>query len=285
MSAAVMRRICGVTCAISGTRSIHISPICAEQVMVDGLSLNYQVAGDGTKVALCLPGALGTIESDFAPQLKNLPNHGIKVVCWDPPGYGKSRPPPRNYTMDFLRNDATIAANMMKNLGYNKYSLLGWSDGGISAMMLAATFPQHVERMVLWGSNAYVAEEDVKIYNGIRDVNKWSERMRAPLEAVYGKEYFKAAWEGWVDILTKIFKEKDGDLCREDLAKISCPTLIVHGAKDPMVPLYHPHYLRDNIKNSQLIMMENGKHNIHLRFAEEFNKIISEFLHKDSSLA
>lgn len=56
----------------------------------------------------------GTIENDFAPQLKSLPKHEIKVVCWDPPGFGKSRPPPRNYTIDFLRKDAMVAANMMK---------------------------------------------------------------------------------------------------------------------------------------------------------------------------
>lgn len=88
-------------------------------------------------------------------------------------------------------------------------------------------------------------------YLELRDVSSWSERMRVPLEAEYGKEYFKAAWEGWIDITEKIFKENDGDLCRADLAKISCPTLILHGAKDPLVPLFHPYYLRDNIKNSQ----------------------------------
>lgn len=79
----------------------------------------------------------------------------------------------------------------------------------------------------------------------------WSERMRAPLEAVYGREYFEATWKDWYDILIKIYEENDGDLCRADLAKISCPTLILHGAKDSMVPQFHAHYLKDNIKNSK----------------------------------
>lgn len=72
--------------------------------------------------------------------------------------------------------------------------------------------------------------------------------MRAPLEAMYGREYFKATWEGWVDAYVKIYKEEDGDLCRGDLEKILCPTLIVHGKKDPIVPGQHAEYLRKNIK-------------------------------------
>lgn len=51
-----------------------------------------------------------------------------------------------------------------QTLGYDKYSLLGWSDGGITSLMMAATFPQHVERMVVWGSNAYVSEEEIEIF-------------------------------------------------------------------------------------------------------------------------
>lgn len=72
--------------------------------------------------------------------------------------------------------------------------------------------------------------------------------MRAPLEAMYGAEYFRATWEGWVDAFTRIYETQNGDLCRGDLVKISCPTLIIHGRKDPMVPAMHAEYLHENIK-------------------------------------
>lgn len=52
-----------------------------------------------------------------------------------------------------------------QNLGYEKYSLLGWSDGGITSMILAAAFPRHIEKMVIWGANAFVTEEDVEAYD------------------------------------------------------------------------------------------------------------------------
>jgi len=73
-----------------------------------------------------------------------------------------------------------------KSLGHSKYSLLGWSSGGITAMILAAAHPQRVHRMVVWGANATVTAEDVKLYEAIRDTSKWSPKMREPLE---GKAY------------------------------------------------------------------------------------------------
>ncbi|XP_064079067.1 valacyclovir hydrolase-like [Macrobrachium nipponense] len=259
-------------------RSIHTSLRAYAELMVNGKMLHYEVVGKGDKVALCLPGALGTIQSDFGPQLTGLSHEQLKLVAWDPPGYGKSRPPPRQYKLDFLNRDCDLAASLMKNLGYCKYSLLGWSDGGITAMMIAAAYPENVEKMVIWGANAYIHEGDLKMYEAIRDIEKWSPRMRAPLEATYGKEYFKAAWEGWVDVFTAIYKEKGGDLCKSDLAKITCPTLIIHGAKDPMVGQDHADYIHENIANSRLIVMEEGKHNLHLRYANDFNAMVMDFL-------
>ncbi|KAG0710748.1 Valacyclovir hydrolase [Chionoecetes opilio] len=272
------RKSASISCKLISSRRIHLSKMSASQVMVDGFQLNYEKAGAGSKVALCLPGALGSIKSDFGPQLSSLPGKDLTIVCWDPPGYGQSRPPPRKFSNDFLRQDARLAAQMMKNLGYDKYALLGWSDGGITALIMAAAFPQQISECVLWGANAYMTEKDIKIYKNIRDVSQWSERMRAPLEAMYGKEYFKDTWESWVDAYVKIYEEENGNLCRDCLDKITCSTLIIHGKKDPVVPIEHADYLHNNIKASKLVVIEDGKHNVHLRYAEEFNKIVAEFL-------
>ena len=65
---------------------------------------------------------------------------------------------------------------------------------------------------------------------------------------------------------------------QELLAQIKCPTLIIHGDKDPMVGDEHPHYLLQNIANSKLINVTEGKHNLHLKYAEEFNKRAKYFL-------
>ncbi|CAG9832708.1 unnamed protein product [Diabrotica balteata] len=132
------------------------------KIDVDGQTINYLKVGNGPKTVLCFPGALGTIWSDFKPQLENLDRDKFTIVAWDPPGYGYSRPPNRNFGINFYRDDAICAEKFMNKLGINKYSLLGWSDGGISSMILSAKYPEKVEKLVCWGSNAYIVAEEVK---------------------------------------------------------------------------------------------------------------------------
>lgn len=55
----------------------------------------------------------------------------------------------------------------MKTLGYNKFSLVGWSDGGITSLILAAEYPENVEKMVITGANAYIAPEEIQIYESM----------------------------------------------------------------------------------------------------------------------
>lgn len=130
----------------------------------------------------------------------------------------------------------------------DKYSLLGWSDGGITALIAASKAVNSVEKLVVWGSNAYVTAKDIELYEKIRDVQKWSPRMKQPFVELYGETYFSETWSAWVDGFQKILKENEGDICRDALSKIDAPTLILHGAQDPLVPMEHPVYLHKNIK-------------------------------------
>ena len=47
---------------------------------------------------------------------------------------------------------------------------MGWSDGGITGMILAAQ-NKTVQKLVVWGANAYVNDNDVKLYKGIIILN------------------------------------------------------------------------------------------------------------------
>lgn len=79
--------------------------------------------------------------------------------------------------------------------------------------------------------------------------------MSEPLIAMYGKQGFQEIWSGWCDAL-KTIQENGGNICKELLADIKCPTFIIHGDKDAMVAPEHHQYLLKNIKNSR-----QGKHN------------------------
>lgn len=91
------------------------------------------------------------------------------------------------------------------------------------------------------------------LFTGVRNIDSWSERMRAPMISVYGEGYFRSTWASWVDAMVSIYEKNNGDICKNALPNIKCPTLIVHGAKDVMVHKNHPQFLADNIENSKLV--------------------------------
>ena len=76
------------------------------------------------------------------------------------------------------------------------------------------------------------------------------------------------------------FSERAGDICVGDLADISAETLVIHGMKDVMVAEEHVHHLAENIKNSEKVIWQEGKHNLHLKYSKEFNRMIQDFIIK-----
>ncbi|KAB1261131.1 Valacyclovir hydrolase [Camelus dromedarius] len=281
------------------------SSVTSAKVAVNGVHLHYLRTGEGEHAVLLLPGmlglealtaalvccvvcdmfmivdaslGLGSGETDFGPQLKNLNKQLFTVVAWDPRGYGHSRPPDRDFPVEFFERDAKDAVDLMKTLQFKKVSLLGWSDGGITALIAAAKYPSYINKVVVWGANAYVTDEDKAIYEGIRDVSKWSERTRKPLEALYGINYFARTCEKWVDGINQFKRLPGGNICRHLLPLVQCPTLVVHGERDPLVPRSHADFIHQHVRGSRLHLMPEGKHNLHLRFADEFNKLAENFL-------
>ncbi|XP_023390410.1 valacyclovir hydrolase isoform X2 [Pteropus vampyrus] len=265
----------------AGTRAALGTSVTSAKVAVNGVHLHYQQTGEGEHAVLLLPGMLGlegSGETDFQPQIKNLNKKLFTVVAFDPRGYGHSRPPDRDFPVDFFERDAKDAVDLMKTLKFKKVSLLGWSDGGITALIAAAKHPSYIHKMVIWGANAYVTEEDEVIYQSIRDVSKWSEKIRKPLETLYGYDYLAKTCEKWVDGINQFKHLPDGNICRHLLPLVQCPTLIVHGEKDQLVPRFHADFIHEHVKGSRLHLMPGGKHNLHIRFANEFNKLAEDFL-------
>lgn len=91
-----------------------------EKIKVNDCVINYVKVGTGAHHAMFLPGALGTIWTEGKPQVEGFDREKFTLVAWDPPGYGKSRPPEKKFTTDFYEKDAESAYEFMKvdNAGY-----------------------------------------------------------------------------------------------------------------------------------------------------------------------
>ena len=94
----------------------------------------------------------------------------------------------------------------MAALGHERYGVMGWSDGAISAVMLAAEKSAHVERLVIFGGNAYLTAEDIEAFEDTRDVEaSWSKRMKETHIPTYGDD-LQRMWGSAVDAWAGIFK-------------------------------------------------------------------------------
>lgn len=271
--------------------ALKLHQYCAGKLNVNGVPLFYEKAGDGSHPLLCIPGALGTTKTDFEPQLEYFgrKDSTFTVVAFDPRGQGLSRPPERLFQtrpIHYLKQDAIDGHILMEKLNFPRYSVLGWSDGGVTGIHLSAAHPESVRNLVLWGANAYISSVDIELFLLTKDVSNWSKSMRKNMEAVYG-EKLQDLWTRWVDSACEVYDHCDqessdlgGDLCVKEVGMVGCPSLILHGDKDPLVPAFHPAYLEKNLRDARIHRFPSGKHNIHIRFAQEFNMVVEAFLSK-----
>jgi valacyclovir hydrolase len=240
----------------------------------DDFAIYYESTGQGDPLLL-MPGALGTGTTDFPHQIPFF-SKTHRVIAFDPRGYGRSRPPVRDYPPHFYERDADDALALMTALNLRRFSVLGWSDGANSGTILAARNPERVTQLVVWAGNSFLTEAELHIFQSMRSLSTWSERALEPMRAVYGSD-LESLWESYVAGLERIYAA-GGDLYRPLLSAVRCPTLILHGDKDPLVPAEHPEIIHRGIAGSELIRFAAGKHNIHARYYVEFNQKVASFL-------
>ncbi|KAL1115911.1 hypothetical protein AAG570_006200 [Ranatra chinensis] len=91
----------------------------------------------------------------------------------------------------------------------------------------------------------------------IRDVSKWSAKMREPLEATYGAAELQWMMSSWYGAIQTILEERKGEICGTSrLASIRSPSLVVHGELDPLVPREHPDHLIKYMPSAKLALLE-----------------------------
>nr|XP_053605933.1 valacyclovir hydrolase-like [Plodia interpunctella] len=103
---------------------------------------------------LCLPGALGTIWTVFQPQVKGFDRGKFTLVeC--------RQKQIRNSMKTSTRPTLTMLLNALRFL---RYSVLGWSDGGSTSLILAARYQAAVQKLVIWGTNSFILPNEIDLY-------------------------------------------------------------------------------------------------------------------------
>jgi pimeloyl-ACP methyl ester carboxylesterase len=99
----------------------------------DGRTLAVQEAGDPAGKPVLVH--LGTPNSRhlYPPDAADAAAHGLRLVCWDRPGYGGSTPQPGRTVADVATDVRTICAA----LGFERIATWGVSGGGPHAWLAA----------------------------------------------------------------------------------------------------------------------------------------------------
>ena len=158
--------------------------------------------------------------------------------------------PQRDYPPDFYHRDAADMFALMDSLGYERFSVMGWSDGANVGAIMAALRPERVERLVVFGGQSFLTPEDIATFKAIRKISDWAPKPAATMRGIYGAE-LDGLWDRYVAGQELLF-DMGGDLYGLLLAKVRCPVMVLHGGKDPLVPLFQAEAIARGLADAEL---------------------------------
>lgn len=234
------------------------------------------------ETVLLLHGFAGTAETDFAAQLPSLTRQ-YTVLAPHLHGYGRSSHR-QSYSTQYYREDVADMIALLDALALSHVYVLAFSDGAIVGLLLAALHPQRVRALAALGGQATINEQDVA---GIR---YWllerplAEAWQAELAQLHGVDYWRSLPEMYVTVQQQLVLEGGVLLSDEELAAIRCPTLIMHGSRDRIVPVAYARTLHQKISGSRLLLFDAG-HAAHLKCEKEYTETVMAFFQEISKLS
>jgi len=222
------------------------------------IELNYEEKGTGFPMIL-LHGNGENLEY-FRNQIEYF-GRFYRVIAIDTRGHGKSPRGEKPFTITQFAEDLY---DFMVLKGIQKAIILGFSDGGNIALNFALKHLDMVEKLILNGAN--LTPEGVKRYVQI------TIEIGYKIASVFAKRSINAKKN--VEILGLMVNEPN--IKPEELKKINVPTLVIAGSKD-MIKTSHTKLIYESLPNARLEILE-GDHFIANKRAEEFNKVVHDFL-------
>jgi valacyclovir hydrolase len=230
---------------------------------VRGQRIYYECTGRGDAVLL-LPGWAGSI-TEFG-RLRSELSMGFRVIAADLPGCGRSEPQPRQYAPTFYLDDAHTFRALLDALDVEAAHLVGFSDGGEVALLMASLEPGRALSVVTWGAAGQVVAPAAgyldAIENVVDDPIEPLEALAAYLVDAYGVGNAKAMASSWGHALRAIVGS-GGDISLAHAMDIRCPSLLLTGTDDPVCPPSLVRKLADAMTRSTFREIPGATHDVH----------------------
>lgn len=235
-----------------------------------GAHIHYVSYGQGEPVLL-LHGGLSNKLSWFS-QLPWLVAAGRRVVLIDTRGHGKSSPGDSALSYQIFAEDTL---QVLDRLNIQRTDIIGWSDGGIIALLLGRDTPERVGRIVAISANFHPSGLITNAHDG-SDESSPSKKNKIT-------DWLRSWWSGAgerhedLEAEIKLLWQTAPLLDHTDLQVITAPTLVIVGEND-IIDLQHSGELARMLENGKLeIVMEAG-HAAPITHARQINQLIASFL-------
>ena len=242
----------------------------------DGLAIAYQVTGGGSIDIVLVAGFISHLEQDWGDPrhdhfLRRLGSFG-RLIRFDKRGTGMSDRPSDVPDLETRIHDVLA---VLDAAGSQRAYLLGYSEGGPMATLFAATHPERVAGLILYGASVkrtrtedypWAATADERTAYADKLVREWDweadMRLRCPSadEAMtrwWARRCRAAATPTTVRALMRMNDLVD---VRDALPAVRVPTLVVHRRGDRLIRVEEGRYLAQHIQGARLVELDGDDH-------------------------
>jgi pimeloyl-ACP methyl ester carboxylesterase len=229
----------------------------------DGQRIYYEDTGRGDTVVL-LPGWGGSIID--LNRIRRELTSGFRVIAVDLPGSGRSQPQPRHYASSYYLDDARRLFGLLDELRVGVAHLVGFSDGGEEALLMAALQPARALSVLTWGAAGQIVASADMLSGLAHMVDAPVEpftSLAAYLAEAYGADEARIMARSWAQAMSEVI-EAGGDVSRSRAALITCPALLITGTHDLFCPPDLVREMAEAIPRGRYLEMPEGGHDVHL---------------------
>jgi pimeloyl-ACP methyl ester carboxylesterase len=243
-------------------------------VRANGIDIAYETHGAGPPLVL-LHGATSLGREDFAAQIPLLAR-AFLVHVPDARGHGGTRwDAAQGFRYDWLVDDLL---GFVDALGLATFHAIGFSMGAMTGLQFASRHPDRLRTLVIAGITTQreprtsVARRLMDPARIDRDDPAFADRLARRHDAGQGD----GAWRRLLpaiaaDVATQPL------LTPRDLRRITVPTLVVAGDRDPFVPVDHAWGIQRQIPDGRLLIVPDCGHEVTARRPGLFNEAIAGF--------
>jgi len=257
------------------------------KVPVKDIEINYQEEGSGFPLIL-IHGLNGDL-TGWALVLPEFAKH-YRTLALDVRGHGGTSKPDQPYSIKGFSEDFD---GLLKQLKISKAHILGLSMGGAIAQQFAIDHPEMVRSLVLVSTFSYIDEQARRAFTKLgRSLKEggYPAFFDEVVQLAFTPQYIAAhpgplaeLKEKRILINSPVAIGRATDAClafnlKDEIAKISIPTLIVSGRNDIFTPIHLAEQLHRSIQGSEWKILEGVGHNLYIEKGPQMAQAVLEFL-------